>query len=70
METKFQAIQKEKSVWIEWGKSILCAIIGVAMIKTFIFAPFVVEGASMHPSLLNNDRFEGMIDNSTYNHVR
>ncbi|WP_252195565.1 signal peptidase I [Bacillus mycoides] len=56
MEVKFQNIQKEKSVWIEWGKSILCAIIGVAMIKTFIFAPFVVEGASMQPSLLNNDR--------------
>ncbi|MEB9335656.1 signal peptidase I [Bacillus cereus] len=56
MKTKFQAIQKKKSTWIEWGKSILFAIIGVAIIKTFIFAPFVVEGASMQPSLFNNDR--------------
>ncbi|WP_353054599.1 hypothetical protein [Bacillus thuringiensis] len=47
MKTKFQKNQKKKSVWIEWGKPILCAIIGVAMIKTFVFAPFVVEGASM-----------------------
>ncbi|QWH64246.1 signal peptidase I (plasmid) [Bacillus mycoides] len=56
LKTKLKSTQKKKSTWIEWGKSILFAIISVAMIKTFVFAPFVLEGASMQPSLLNNDR--------------
>ncbi|PGT74215.1 signal peptidase I [Bacillus cereus] len=46
----------KKNFWIEWGKPILFTIIGAAIIKTFIFAPFVVEGASMQPTLQNNDR--------------
>lgn len=41
---------------IEWGKAILFAVIFAMIIKTFIFAPFVVEGASMQPTLKNNDR--------------
>ncbi|MCU4715596.1 signal peptidase I [Bacillus cereus] len=41
---------------IEWGKSLLIVIIIILIIKTFIFAPFKVEGASMQPTLYNDDR--------------
>lgn len=46
----------QKKFLIEWGRPLFFAILFTIIIKTFIFAPFVVEGASMQPTLKNSDR--------------
>ncbi|GAA0494290.1 signal peptidase I [Salinibacillus aidingensis] len=44
-----------KEIW-EWTKAIIIAIILAFIIRSFIFATSVVEGASMHPTLENGER--------------
>ena len=39
-----------------WAKSI-CIALGVTLVvRTFIFAPYIVEGASMEPTLHNHEK--------------
>lgn len=45
----------KKESW-EWGKSIGIAIVLAIFIRTFLFAPYLVEGASMESTLHNHDR--------------
>lgn len=45
----------KKESW-EWGKSIGIAIVLAAFIRIFLFAPYLVEGASMESTLHNHDR--------------
>ncbi|MRG85592.1 signal peptidase I [Salinibacillus xinjiangensis] len=44
-----------KEIW-EWGKAILIAIGLAFIIRSFVFATSVVEGASMYPTLENGER--------------
>ncbi|OCA87928.1 signal peptidase I [Bacillus sp. FJAT-27225] len=44
-----------KEVW-EWMKSIGVALAIVVVVRAFLFTPVVVEGASMMPTLHNNER--------------
>lgn len=46
---------KEKNEWWEWTKAILVALALVWIIKEFLFAPVVVDGESMEPTLHNRD---------------
>ncbi len=54
METDHKAHIKNEAV--EWIKAILIAGVLVALIRWFIFAPFVVDGPSMHPNFFTGER--------------
>jgi signal peptidase I len=46
----------KKSEWLSWGKALLFAI-GIAFIvRSFFFAPYIVEGASMEPTLHDQEK--------------
>ncbi|BCB03334.1 signal peptidase I [Bacillus sp. KH172YL63] len=47
---------KEKNEWWEWMKALLIAVGLAAIIRFFLFAPIVVDGLSMMPTLHNGDR--------------
>jgi signal peptidase I len=47
---------KEKNELWEWTKALLIAIGLAAVIRYFLFAPIVVDGFSMMPTLHNGDR--------------
>jgi signal peptidase I len=47
---------KKKSERFEWVKSIMFAIILVVIVRTLFFTPIVVDGASMNPTLQDQDR--------------
>ncbi|MBS4217770.1 signal peptidase I [Bacillus sp. FJAT-49711] len=47
---------KEKNELWEWTKALLIAIGLAAVIRYFLFAPIVVDGYSMMPTLHNGDR--------------
>ncbi|MFD2682850.1 signal peptidase I [Bacillus seohaeanensis] len=47
---------KEKKEWWEWLKALLIAVGLAAIIRYFLFAPIVVDGLSMMPTLHNGDR--------------
>ncbi|HEY4554207.1 MAG TPA: signal peptidase I [Bacillaceae bacterium] len=47
---------KEKNELWEWTKALLIAIGLAAVIRYFLFAPIVVDGLSMMPTLHNGDR--------------
>lgn len=47
--------KKKNELW-EWIKALLIAVILAAIIRTFLFAPIVVDGLSMMPTLHNQDR--------------
>ncbi len=47
---------KQKNEWFEWLKAILIAVALAGGIRYFIFAPIIVEGESMMPTLHNQDR--------------
>ncbi|MEW4307348.1 signal peptidase I [Rossellomorea marisflavi] len=49
-------MEKEKSEWREWAKALGIALILVIVIRYFLFAPIVVDGLSMTPTLHNGDR--------------
>lgn len=47
---------KKKNEWLEWGKSILLALLIAYFLHTFIFATSIVEGESMAPTLEDGER--------------
>lgn len=42
--------------WYSWGKSIFIALGIAMMIRTFFLTPYIVEGASMEPTLLDQEK--------------
>lgn len=45
-----------KKELISWGKSLIFAV-GIAfVVRTFLFAPYIVEGSSMEPTLHNQEK--------------
>lgn len=49
-------VVKEKNELWEWTKALLIAIGLAVVIRYFLFAPIVVDGSSMMPTLQNGDR--------------
>ncbi|WP_053366181.1 signal peptidase I [Bacillus sp. FJAT-27245] len=47
--------KKKNEVW-EWTKALLVAVALAAVIRYFLFAPIVVDGQSMMPTLKDQDR--------------
>ncbi|MGJ7922410.1 signal peptidase I [Neobacillus sp. LXY-4] len=47
--------KKKNELW-EWTKALVIAVVLAAIIRTFLFAPIVVDGLSMMPTLHNQDR--------------
>ncbi|MET3288461.1 signal peptidase I [Brevibacillus fluminis] len=45
----------KKEAW-EWIKALVIALVFAFFIRTFLFAPFIVEGESMEATLHNNER--------------
>lgn len=54
----------KKETW-EWIKALLIAFILAALVRYFLFAPIVVDGKSMMPTLHNGDRL--IINKVAYN---
>lgn len=48
--------QKKKSELWGWIKAILIAFIAVFIIRNFLFAPYIVKGSSMYPTLHDTER--------------
>lgn len=59
-ETIFQepssAKKKKPGETWEWIKALIIAVLLALLIRQFLFAPFIVDGESMMPNLLNNER--------------
>lgn len=47
---------KTKNEWLEWMKALAIAVLLAFVIRSFLFAPFVVDGASMMPTLQDRER--------------
>jgi signal peptidase I len=47
--------KKKNELW-EWTKALVIAVVLAFIIRTFLFAPIVVDGLSMMPTLHNQDR--------------
>lgn len=47
--------QKKNELW-EWIKALIIAVLLAALIRYFLFAPIVVDGLSMMPTLHDQDR--------------
>ncbi|OCA90457.1 signal peptidase I [Bacillus sp. FJAT-27225] len=47
---------KKKSETYEWIKAIVGALVLVVIIRTFFFTPIMVDGASMNPTLQDEER--------------
>ncbi|MFJ7732630.1 signal peptidase I [Lysinibacillus sp. NPDC097231] len=54
MEEQIQ--EKQKNEFVEWLKAIAFALLVAFVIKHFLFTPVLVKGASMMPTLEENDR--------------
>lgn len=50
-----QMEKKKKSEWIDWLKTLLIALGLAFVVRTFLFAPIVVDGPSMLPTLHDRD---------------
>lgn len=59
-------MKKEKSSLWEWIKAILIAVVLAGVIRQFFFAPILVDGVSMAPTLHDRDR---MIVNKIGYHI-
>ena len=58
-ESVSRSSNRVKSSWKEfweWTKALLIAIALAVIIRTFLFAPFLVDGQSMVPNLADNER--------------
>ena len=51
-----EKVFKKKSSILEWGKAIVIAVILALLIRNFLFEPYVVEGKSMDPTLVDSER--------------
>jgi signal peptidase I len=51
-----QVMKKKKNELWEWTKALLIAVILAAVIRYFLFAPIVVDGLSMMPTLHDQNR--------------
>ncbi len=51
-----QKVAKKKNELWEWIKALLIAVVLAAFIRYFLFAPIVVDGLSMMPTLHDQDR--------------
>lgn len=51
-----EQVKKEKNEVWEWGKAIFIAVAVAGILRVFLFAPIVVDGESMMPTLENGDR--------------
>ncbi|MCM3237745.1 signal peptidase I [Heyndrickxia oleronia] len=49
-------MSKQKNELWEWTKALLIAVLLAVIIRYFLFAPIVVDGSSMMPTLHNGDR--------------
>lgn len=57
--------KKKKNEWLEWMKALLVAL-GIAFIvRMFLFAPIIVDGPSMLPTL--HDRDQMIVNKFSYN---
>ncbi len=52
----FSPAPDKKNEWWEWLKALVIALGLALIIRTFLFAPFVVDGTSMFPNLLDGER--------------
>ncbi|MFD1067597.1 signal peptidase I [Oceanobacillus locisalsi] len=48
--------KKKKNEWLDWIKALLLAFGFVFLVRMFLFAPIVVEGPSMLPTLHDRDQ--------------
>ncbi|MGM0971158.1 Signal peptidase I [Bacillus pumilus] len=55
MTTNTKTQKKKSEVW-GWLKAILIAFIAVFIIRNFLFAPYIVKGTSMQPTLQDTER--------------
>ncbi|QXE03079.1 signal peptidase I [Terribacillus sp. DMT04] len=46
---------KQKNEWLDWLKALVIAVIIAVVVRMFLFAPIVVDGPSMQPTLHDND---------------
>ncbi|HLR07908.1 MAG TPA: signal peptidase I [Bacillota bacterium] len=53
-----------KNEWLDWIKIFLVAIVVTFIIRTFVFAPIIVDGPSMLPTL--HDRDQIIVDKLSY----
>lgn len=47
---------KKSQEIISWGKSVFIAFAIVVVVRTFVFAPYIVDGASMEPTLHDQEK--------------
>lgn len=50
-----QPVRAKSEIW-EWIKALVIAGVLVVIIRTFIFAPFIVDGPSMQPNFYTGER--------------
>ena len=55
-EKEVEGNVKTKNEWWEWTKALAIAIVLAFVIRSLLFAPFVVDGASMMPTLQDRER--------------
>ncbi|RKD24683.1 signal peptidase I [Ammoniphilus oxalaticus] len=53
---EIEGATKAKNEWWEWIKALAIAILLAFVIRSLLFAPFVVDGASMMPTLHDRER--------------
>ncbi|GEN33428.1 MULTISPECIES: signal peptidase I [Aneurinibacillus] len=47
---------KKQAGMVRWSRYFLVLVTGLVVVRIFFFAPYVVEGISMYPTLENHDR--------------
>jgi len=45
-----------EKLWVEWAKIFIIALALTVFVRTFLFAPIVVDGSSMLPTLHDRDK--------------
>lgn len=50
------AKKKKKNEWMEWTKALLLALGLAVIVRMFLFAPIIVDGPSMLPTLQDRDQ--------------
>lgn len=57
--------KRKKNEWFDWLKALLIALGLALIVRTFFFAPIVVDGPSMQPTLHNGDQM--IVNKFVYN---